>query len=304
MSEKLVECIPNFSEGRRMDVVDAIVAAVEFVSGVYLLDRSSDADHNRSVITFAGSPKAVADAAFAAVACAAERINLDEHTGQHPRIGAADVVPFVPLAGSTLDECVDLARGVGERVGRELDIPVYLYEAAATRPERVNLENIRRGGYETLKTAIVTDPFYTPDFGPSQLGTAGATVIGARNPLIAYNVYLTTDDVTIAQRIAEAVRHSSGGLRYVKALGLLVNGRAQVSMNLTDFTGTPIHQAVELIRREAARYGVAVHHSELDRLDSPGRVDRGCPLVFAVGCLHNRSNPGNPPSRRAFGRDT
>ena len=273
MPEKLVECIPNFSEGRRMDVVNAIFTAVESVPGVYLLDRSSDVDHNRSVITFAGSPGAVIEAAFAAIAIASESINLDEHTGQHPRIGATDVVPFVPLAGSTLEECVELAQRVGERVGRELGIPVYLYEAAATRPERVNLENIRRGGYEALKTAILTDPFYAPDFGPSRLGTAGATVIGARNPLIAYNVYLTTDDVSIAQHIAEAVRHSSGGLRYVKALGLLVNGRAQVSMNLTDFTGTPIHQAVELIRREAARYGVAIHYSELIGLDSPGRID-------------------------------
>jgi glutamate formiminotransferase len=263
MSQKLVECIPNFSEGRRVEVVDAIAAVIRAVPGVYLLDRSSDPDHNRSVITFVGTPEVVSEAAFAAITCAAELINLDEHQGQHPRIGATDVVPFVPIEGVTLEECVQLARELGQRVGDELDIPVYLYEAAATRPERINLENIRQGGYEGLKGAILTDPSRAPDFGPARLGGAGATVIGARKPLIAYNVYLTTDDITIAQKIAQSVRHSSGGLRYVKALGLLVDGRAQVSMNLTDFTGTPIHAAVEVIRREAARYGVAIHHSEL-----------------------------------------
>jgi glutamate formiminotransferase len=263
MPQKLVECIPNFSEGRKIEVVDAIAASIQDVRGVYLLDRSSDPDHNRSVMTFVGSPEAVLDAAFAAIARSAEHINLDEHQGQHPRIGATDVVPFVPLEGVTLDECAELARKLGARVAGELSIPVYLYEAAATRPERVKLESIRQSGYEGLKELILTDPNRAPDFGPSRLSGAGATVIGARKPLIAYNVYLTTDDISIAQKIAQTVRHSSGGLRYVKALGLLVDGRAQVSMNLTDFTGTPIHVAVELIRREAARYGVAVHHSEL-----------------------------------------
>lgn len=263
MKKQLVECIPNFSEGRRIAVINAIAEAIVSIPGVILLDRSSDSDHNRSVMTFVGSPDAVCEAAFYAIAKAAELINLEEHQGQHPRIGATDVVPFVPLRNITIDECVELARALGERVGQELNIPVYLYEAAATHTDRTNLENIRRGNYEGLKSAIQSDPARLPDFGPAQLGPAGATVIGARVPLIAYNVYLTTDDVEIARKIASAVRQSSGGLRFVKALGLLVGGRAQVSMNLTDFTQTPIALVVEMIRREAARYGTAIHHSEL-----------------------------------------
>lgn len=263
MSTPLIECIPNFSEARRPEVVQAIVDAITSVPEILLLDRSSDNDHNRTVITFAGPPPAVEEAAFRAIQKAAELIDLNQHTGSHPRIGATDVVPFVPLAGVEMAECVQLARRLGERVGRELGIPVYLYEEAATRPDRVNLEDIRRGQYEGLKVEIETNPERKPDFGPARLGPAGATVIGARHPLIAYNVYLTTDDVSIAKKIAKAVRHSSGGFRYVKALGMLVNGRAQVSMNLTNFRGTPVYRVVETIRREAARYGVAIHHSEL-----------------------------------------
>jgi glutamate formiminotransferase/formiminotetrahydrofolate cyclodeaminase len=263
MSDPLIECIPNFSEGRRPEVVEAIEGAIRAFPAVRVLDRHSDADHNRTVITFAGPPGPMAEAAFAAIARAAELIDLDQHQGEHPRIGATDVVPFVPLAGITMEECVGLARALGERVGRELGIPVYLYEAAATRPDRVNLENLRRGEYEGLKEAIGRDPTRAPDFGPARLGKAGATVIGARAPLIAYNIYLTTDDVEVARKIARSIRHSSGGLRFLKALGLLVEGQAQVSMNLTDFTQTPLHRVVELIRREAERYGVSVHHSEL-----------------------------------------
>jgi len=263
MSEPLIECIPNFSEGRRPEIVDAIAAAIAAVPGVHTLDRHSDADHNRSVITFAGPANGVAEAAFGAIAKAAELIDLDQHRGEHPRIGATDVVPFVPLAGATMAECIELARSLGRRVGEELGIPVYLYEAAATRPERVNLENLRRGEYEGLRSDIQTDPGRAPDFGPSRLGKAGATVIGARTPLIAYNVYLTTGEVEIARKIARAIRHSSGGLRYLKALGLLVEGRAQVSINFTDYTRTSLPRAMEMIRREAAGYGVAVHHSEL-----------------------------------------
>lgn len=259
----LVECIANFSEGRRSGVVDAIVKAVGGAAGAVVLDVHSDPDHNRSVVTFAGEPEPVLEAAFAGIATAAGLINLDEHEGQHPRIGAADVVPFVPLSGITLEECAALARLLGERVGRELDIPVYLYEAAATRPERVNLADVRRGGYEALKAAILTEPERTPDYGPARLGKAGATAIGARLPLIAYNVYLNTDDVEIARRIAASIRYSGGGLAHVKALGLLVNGRAQVSMNLTDYTQTPIPRVMEMIRSEAARYGAAVQSSEL-----------------------------------------
>lgn len=245
-----------------MEVVDAIVHAIAYVPGVSILHRTSDADHNRSVVTFAGAPDAVCEAAFSGIAEAARHINLEEHRGQHPRLGAADVVPFVPLTDATLEDCVVLARRLGERVGRELRLPVYLYEAAATRPERVNLEDVRRGGYESLRTSIGT-PERAPDYGPAEVGRAGAVIIGARLPLVAFNVFLTTDDVSIAQKIAAAVRHSSGGLRYVKALGLLVNGRAQVSINLTDTSRTPLHRVVELVRREAERYGTAVHHTEL-----------------------------------------
>lgn len=260
---QLIECIPNFSEARRPEVIDQIVAAIESVSEVKLLDRSSDFDHNRTVLTFAGSPAGVEEAAFRAIKTAAELIDLDNHTGEHPRIGATDVVPFVPLSNASMDDCIAIAKRLGQRVGSELSIPVYLYEAAATRPERTNLENIRKGQYEVLKSEIESNENRKPDFGPSKLPKAGATVIGARNPLIAFNVYLTTDDVDIAKKIAKAVRQSSGGLRYVKGLGLLVDGRAQVSMNLTNFRETPIARVVEFIRREAERYGVAIHHSEL-----------------------------------------
>ena len=263
MKQPIVECIPNFSEGARVEVVEEIENAIRSVRGVYILDRHIDSDHNRSVITFAGSPSEVADAAFEAIKTAARKINLDQQKGEHPRIGATDVIPFVPISGVTMDECVELARTLAQRVGDELSIPTYLYEQAATRPERKNLENIRRGEYEGLKETIESDPSKKPDFGPQKLGPAGATVIGARAPLVAFNVYLSTDDVAIAQNIGRAVRHSSGGLRYVKALGMLVEGRAQVSMNLTDFTHTPVARVVELIRREADRYGVSIVNSEL-----------------------------------------
>ncbi len=263
MPKALVECVPNFSEARRPRVIEAIMEAVQSVPGVLLLDRHSDLDHNRTVLTFVGEPQPVAEAAFRAIAKAAELIDLNQHRGEHPRIGATDVVPFVPIRSVTMQECVDLARQLGKRVAEELAIPVYLYEEAATRPERKNLENLRRGEYEGLKVEIETNPDRQPDFGPAKLGPAGATVIGARPFLIAYNIYLTTDDVSVAKKIAKVIRHSSGGLRFVKALGLLVEGRAQVSMNLTDFRQTAIHTVQELVRREAARYGVAIHHSEL-----------------------------------------
>src|SRR5258706_62369 len=263
MTTQLIECIPNFSEARRPEVVDQIVAAVQSVSEVKVLGRSSDLDHNRTVLTFAGSPAGVEEAAFRAIKTAAELIDLDQHTGAHPRMGATDVCPFVPLSGVTMEDCIAIAKRLGERVANELNIPVYLYEAAATRPERANLENIRRGQYEGIKAEIETNPERKPDYGPSKLPKAGATVIGARNPLVAFNVYLTTDDVDIAKKIAKSIRHSSGGLRYVKGLGLLVDGRAQISMNLTNFHDTPVARVVEFIRREAQRYGVAIHHSEL-----------------------------------------
>ena len=263
MPTQLVECIANYSEARRPDVVDAIVQAIAAVPSVTLLDRHSDSDHNRSVLTFIGAPQAVEEAAFRSIQKAAELIDLGQHTGTHPRIGATDVVPFVPISGMTMEDCVEIARRLGERVGRELGIPVYLYEEAAQRPDRVNLEDIRRGQYEGLKEEIKTHADRKPDFGPALLGPAGATVIGARHPLVAYNVYLNTADLAVAKAIAKALRHSSGGFRYVKALGMLVEGRAQVSMNLTNFRQTPVHRVVEAVRREAARYGTSIHHSEL-----------------------------------------
>jgi len=244
-------------------VIDALRSTIAAVPGILVLDVHTDADHNRSVITFAGPGPATVDAAFSAIRLAAEKISLEEHRGEHPRIGATDVVPFVPLAGARLEDCVALARSLGRRVGEELDIPVYLYEAAATRPDRINLEDIRKGEYESLRQTIQSDPDRAPDFGPARLGPAGATVIGARRPLIAFNIYLTTADVSVAKNIARSVRHSTGGLRYVKALGLEVDGRAQVSMNLTDHIQTPLARVVELVRREAARHGVAIDHSEL-----------------------------------------
>jgi glutamate formiminotransferase len=259
----MIECVPNFSEGRRREVIDAIAAAIAGVPGTTVLDINADADHNRSVITFAGAADVVAEAAFRAVREAAALIDMTQHRGEHPRVGATDVLPFVPLRGATLEQCVEIARAVGQRIGQELAIPVYLYEAAATRPERRDLPNLRRGEYEGLREAIVSDPARAPDFGPAQLGPAGATIVGARPPLIAYNVYLNTADVQIAKKVAKAVRGSSGGLRGVRALGLLVDGRAQVSMNLVDYRTTPIHRAVEMIAREAAAYGATIVESEL-----------------------------------------
>jgi glutamate formiminotransferase / formiminotetrahydrofolate cyclodeaminase len=263
MSNPLVECIPNYSEARRPEVVQEIINTISSVSGVHVLDHHSDLDHNRTVVTFVGTPEAAEEAAYQSIAIAAKLIDLNQHTGEHPRIGATDVVPFVPLKDITMVECVEIARRLGQRVADQLSIPVYLYEEAATQPDRHNLENIRHGQYEGLKTVIASDPARKPDFGPSKLGSAGATVRGARAPLIASNVYLTTDDITIAQKIAKSMRNSSGGYRFIKALGLLVDGRAQVSMNMTNFHQTPIYRVVESIRREAQRYGVSIHHSEL-----------------------------------------
>lgn len=259
----MIECIPNFSEGRRQEVIDAIVASITAIVGVTVLDTHADADHNRTVVTFAGEADAVAEAAFQAVRTAARLIDMNEHRGAHPRVGATDVLPFVPLRGATIDQCVALARAVGKRVGEELEIPVYLYEAAASRPDRVALPDVRRGEYEGLRDAITSDPQRAPDFGPARLGSAGATIVGARPPLIAYNVYLNSADVGLARRIAKAVRGSSGGLRGVRALGLLVNDRAQVSMNLTDYRTTAIHRAVEMVAREAAAFGATIVESEL-----------------------------------------
>lgn len=265
MARKIVECVPNFSEGRRPEVVREIVAAVESVPGVQLLDYSSDPSHNRSVLTFIGEPAPVKEAAFRAIAKAAELINMEEHRGEHPRIGATDVVPFVPVLGVTMADCVALARELGAEVAEKLRIPVYLYEEAATRPDRRNLADIRRGEYEGLKKEIHL-PDRRPDFGdPVMHPTAGATVIGAREFLIAYNINLGTPDVSIAKKIARVVRASSGGLMYVKALGIKLEDRnlAQVSMNLTNFKKTPMHVVFNLVKSEAERYGVPIVGSEI-----------------------------------------
>src|SRR6266481_3507941 len=259
----LVECVPNFSEGRDKAKVDAIVDAMK-VDGVYLLDREMDADHNRCVITLVGEREAIQEAAIRGVGKAAELIDLTVHKGAHPRMGAADVVPFIPIDGVTIEDCVAMARHVGEEIWKRFQIPVYLYEAAAATPERQNLENIRRGQFEGLRAEIATNPARKPDFGEARVHpTAGATVVGARKFLIAYNVFLNTTDVEIAKKIAKAVRFSSGGLRYVKSAGFEVRGLAQVSMNLTDFEQTPIARVFEFVKREAARYGVAPLSSEI-----------------------------------------
>ena len=259
----LVECVPNFSEGCDQSKVDAIVAAMK-MDGVYLLDREMDADHNRSVITLVGEREAIQEAAIRGVGKASELIDLNVHKGAHPRMGATDVVPFIPIDGVTIEDCVAMARHVGEEIWKRYQIPVYLYEAAAATPERQNLENIRRGQFEGIREEIATHAARRPDFGEARLhSTAGATVVGARKFLIAYNVFLNTPDVEIAKKIAKAVRFSNGGMRFVKGAGFLVRGLAQVSMNLTDFEQTPVHRVFEMVRREAARYGVMPGSSEI-----------------------------------------
>lgn len=263
---RLVECIPNFSEGRRPEVIAALVREITAVSGVILLDQEMDQAHNRAVLTFVGEPQAVKGAAFAAIAKATELIDMEKHTGEHPRLGATDVVPFVPISDVSMEECVQLARELGQLVGEKLAIPVYLYEAAATRPDRENLADIRKGEYEGLKKEIGVNLDRKPDFGPEKMHpTAGAVVIGARMPLVAYNVYLGTTDVSIAKKIARAIRYSTGGLRYVKALGFEIKERdlVQVSMNLVNYQGTPVYRVMELIKAEANRYGVPIVSSEL-----------------------------------------
>ncbi|MGC2697154.1 MAG: glutamate formimidoyltransferase [Candidatus Angelobacter sp.] len=259
----LVECVPNFSEGRNKAVVDAIVEAMK-IPGVSLLDREMDADHNRCVITIVGDREAITEAAIRGVGKAAELIDLTKHQGAHPRIGAADVIPFIPIEGVTIEDCVAIARKVGEEIWKRFQIPVYLYESAAINPDRQNLENIRRGQFEGLREDILVNPARKPDFGdPCCHATAGATVVGARKALIAYNVFLNTKDIEIAKKIAKAVRYSSGGLRYVKGAGFEVRGLAQVSMNLTDFEQTPIARVFEFVKREAERYGVQPVSSEI-----------------------------------------
>jgi glutamate formiminotransferase len=262
----VIECVPNVSEGRRADVVDAMAAAVSRVSGVRLLDRSSDGSHNRSVLTMAASAAApLKEAVLALFDVAIRTIDLRSHRGEHPRLGVVDVVPFIPLEGATMAECVALAHETGAEVAARYGLPVFLYEEAARNRSRSSLEDIRRGEFEGL-AAKMTASEWAPDFGPPQPHpTAGATVIGARMPLIAFNINLLTDRVDVAKKIATAVRHSSGGLRFVKAMGVTLGDRGivQVSMNLTNYEKTPIFRVFEMVKREAARYGVAVLESEV-----------------------------------------
>jgi glutamate formiminotransferase len=262
----IVECVPNFSEGRRKEVVDKIVYSIRSVPGIKILDVEMDPDHNRSVVTFAGGKDNILEGAFRGARAASELIDLNKHRGQHPRMGALDVLPFVPISGVTLDDCVEIANKVGMRIAKELKIPVYLYEAAAKKPERVNLENVRRGEFEGLREAILQDDSRYPDYGPRKIHpTAGATAVGARMPLIAFNVNLRSTDVKVAKDIARKIRASSGGLPKVKALGfaLEARGMVQVSMNLTDYTVTPISTVFEAVKKEAEARGVEVAESEI-----------------------------------------
>ena len=259
----LVECVPNFSEGRDKSKIDAILEAMK-MDGVYLLDREMDADHNRCVITLVGDPVHIAEAAIRGVGRAAELIDLTKHSGAHPRLGAADVVPFIPIEGVTLEDCVAIARRVGKEIWKRYQVPVYLYEAAAQTPERQNLENVRRGQFEGIREEVKTNPARKPDFGDAALHpAAGATIVGARKFLVAYNVYLNTPDVEIAKKVAKSIRFSNGGLRFVKGMGVGVRGLAQVSMNLTDTDQSPIARVFEYVKREAARYGVMPLSSEI-----------------------------------------
>ncbi|HZT57114.1 MAG TPA: glutamate formimidoyltransferase [Pyrinomonadaceae bacterium] len=275
--DRIVECVPNFSEGRKAEAVARLAEAVESVEGALVLGTHVDPDHNRSVVTFVAPPEAIVEAAVRVVARAAELIDLSLHAGQHPRMGACDVLPFVPVRGVSVEECVALARAAGERIWRELQIPVYFYESAATRPERRNLADVRRGGFELLREEIGTKPERAPDVGERRVHpTAGACIVGVRPLLIAYNVTLDTRDISVAKRIARAIRERDGGLPGLKALGFELESRGvvQVSMNLTSYERTNIHQAFEAVRREAERLGVPVIASEIVGLVPQSALDR------------------------------
>ena len=264
--KRLIECVPNFSEGRDAAKVETLVSVMSGVPGVYVLDREMDADHNRCVITLAGEPDAVGEAAILGAGKAMELIDMNTHTGAHPRVGATDVVPFIPVDGVTIEDCVALAKRVGNEIWKRYRIPIFFYEAAATRPDRVNLENIRRGQFEGLREDLKRNHDRQPDVGESKVHpTAGVTVVGARKFLVAYNVNLNTSDICIANKIAKAIRFSSGGLRYVKSMGVELKARnlAQVSINLTDYEQTPMHRVYEIVKREAERYGAMPVGSEI-----------------------------------------
>ncbi|TLZ75077.1 MAG: glutamate formimidoyltransferase [Methanobacteriota archaeon] len=286
---EVVECVPNFSEGRRKDVVDAIGSAIASVAGARILDVQMDADHNRSVITFVGDHRAVSEAAFRGASAAVERIDMNVHRGEHPRVGALDVLPFVPIAGVTMEDCVALARSVGKRIADELHVPVYLYEAAASRPDRRALPDVRRGEYEGLKVEIETNPDRKPDFGPARLHpTAGACIVGARTVLIAWNVNLRTADVGVAKRIARAIRESDGGLPAVRAKGFALSerGLVQVSMNMVDYRRTSLVQAFEAIRALAEKEGVEIAESEVVGLVPLDALVDGATQYFKLARFH------------------
>jgi len=262
---RIIETVPNLSEGRRTDVVSEAVAALKRVPGIRVLDVQSDRDHNRSVLTLVGNEEALKSGILGLFEVAISRIDLRSHQGEHPRLGAVDVVPFIPIEGATMAECVALAQEVGRAVAERFGVPIYLYEEAASAPHRRNLEDVRRGQFEGLADRM-KDPLWAPDFGPSAPHpSAGATVVGARMPLIAYNINLGTSDVDVAKRIAKAIRYSGGGYRFVKALGMMLEDRgiAQVSINMTDFKRTPLHRVFETVRAEAERHGVPVVGSEI-----------------------------------------
>ena len=262
---KLVECIPNFSEGRNPEVIEAIAAAIKAVPGVILLDHSSDPNHNRSVFTFVGSMEGAREAVLAAARKAVELIDMTGHQGEHPRMGAVDVIPFVPVRNVSMAECVDLSREVGAKIAEELGIPVFLYEESATTPQRRNLAEIRRGQFEGM-AAKISQPEWKPDFGPARVHpTAGAVAVGARMALVAYNINLATSDLNIAKEIAKVIRESSGGLKFVKSIGVMLEERnlAQVSINMTNYEKTPLYRVFEMVKFEARRYGVAIAGSEI-----------------------------------------
>lgn len=262
---KLVECIPNFSEGRRPEVIQGLVEAIKEVPGVLLLDYSSDASHNRSVFTFVGTPEGVKEAAFRAAKKADETIDMTSHKGEHPRMGAVDVIPFVPVKDITAAECVELSKDVAARISSEIGIPVFLYEDSASRPERQNLAAIRKGQFEGMAEKIKT-PGWEPDFGKPEIHpTAGVVAVGARMPLVAYNINLNTSDLNIANSIAKIIRESSGGLKYVKSIGVMLEDRsiAQVSINMTNYEKTPLYRVFEIVQMEAKRYGVSIIGSEI-----------------------------------------
>ncbi len=285
----IIECIPNVSEGRRPEVVEAIAGAIRAVPGVRLLDHSSDASHNRSVFTMAGDAAPIKAAVLAMYERAVAAIDLRAHTGEHPRLGAVDVVPLVPIEGVTMEACVALAKDVGAEVAARFGVPVYLYEEASANPARKNLEDIRRGEFEGLAAKMASSG-WTPDFGPSAPhASAGASVIGARMPLIAYNINLNTDRLDVAKKIAAAIRHSSGGFRYVKAAGFKLEDRGivQVSMNLTNYEKTPIFRVFETVKREAERYGVTILESEIVVLVPAAALNAAAEYYLQIGSFNS-----------------